>query len=96
MHVNLEKQIQIKVKAQVRVLLFDNTFTEIQVEYSDYSNIFLIKNTTKLSKNIKINKHTIKLETDKQSLFGSIYSLRSIKLETFKIYIEINLANDFI
>ena len=45
---------------------------------------------------MEMNNHTIKLEKDKQSLFGPIYNLRLVELETFKIYIKINLANNFI
>ena len=66
------------------------------IEYSDYSNVFLVENIVKLSKNIGINKDTIKLKEDKQLSFGSIYSLRLIKLETLKTYIKTNLANNFI
>ena len=43
-----------------------------------------------------INNNIIKLEEDKQPLFGLIYSLRLVKLEILKIYIKINLANGFI
>ena len=43
-----------------------------------------------------MNEHTIKLEKSKQPLFGSIYSLSSVELETLKIYIKTNLANGFI
>ena len=50
----------------------------------------------KLLKNTRINEHTIELEKGKQPLFKSIYSLKSIELETLKTYIEINLANGFI
>ena len=43
-----------------------------------------------------MNEHAIKLEEGQQSLFGPIYSLRLVKLETLKTYIKINLANNFI
>ena len=43
-----------------------------------------------------MNEHAIKLEEDKQPLFGLIYSLGPIDLETLKTYIETNLANGFI
>ena len=46
--------------------------------------------------NTKINKHAIKLEKSKQPLFGPIYSLELIELETLKTYIKTNLVNDFI
>ena len=66
------------------------------MEYYDYSNIFSVENTAKLLENININEYTIKLEEDKQPLSGHIYSLKPIKLEILKIYIETNLANSFI
>ena len=49
-----------------------------------------------LPENIEMNKHAIKLEEDKQPLFGPIYSLGPVELETLKTYIETNLANGFI
>ena len=85
-----------KKQAQVRALLFDKTLTEIPAEYFNYSNVFLVENTVELSENIGINKYAIKLEEDKQPLFGPIYSLELVKLETVKTYIKINLANGFI
>ena len=50
------------------------------IEYSDYSNIFLVKNIAKLSKNIEINEHAIKLEKSKQPPFGLVYNLGLVKL----------------
>ena len=76
--------------------LFDEAFIKVLVEYSDYSNIILVKNTPKLSKNTRINEYTINLEENKQPLFGLIFSLRPVKLETLKTYIKTNLANGFI
>ena len=66
------------------------------MEYFDYNNVFLAENIIKLLENIRINKHAIKLKKGKQPLFGPIYSLRLVKLETLKIYIKTNLANGFI
>ena len=43
-----------------------------------------------------MNEHAIKLEKDKQLLFGPIYSLGPVELETLKTYIKTNLANGFI
>ena len=66
------------------------------MEYSNYSNVFLVENIVKLLENNKMNKYTIKLEKDKQLLFSPIYSLGLVKLKILKTYIEINLANSFI
>ena len=96
--VNPGKKAQIKAqsKAQVGALLFNEAFTEIPAEYSDYSNVFLAENVVKLLENTEMNEHAIELEKDKQPLFGLIYSLSPVELETLKTYIETNLANGFI
>lgn len=70
--------------------------TIIPTKYSDYTDVFLPKLTIKLLEYIGINNHIIKLEKNKQPSYGPIYSLDSVKLETLKAYIEINLANSFI
>ena len=90
MPVHLEKQ------AQVGALLFDKGPTEIPAEYSDYSDIFSVENAAGLPNNIGINEHVIKLEDNKQSPFGPLYSLGSVELETLKTYITTNMANSFI
>lgn len=43
-----------------------------------------------------MNKYAIKLEKDKLPPFRFIYSLDSVNLEMLKIYIKINLINNFI
>ena len=43
-----------------------------------------------------MNDYTIKLKKDKQLFFKLIYSLKPIELEILKIYIKINLINNFI
>ena len=90
MPVHLEKQ------AQVGTLLFNKTLTEILAEYSNYNDVFLTENLAELLKNTGMNEHAIKLEEGKKPLFGPIYSLRPVDLETLKTYIKINLANSFI
>ena len=89
-------QIKVQNRAQVGALLFDKATTEVPAEYSDYSNIFLAENVTKLPENIGINEHAIELEEIKQPPFGSIYSLGQVELEMLKTYIKTNLANGFI
>ena len=96
MPVCLRKQAQTEAKAQVGVLIVDEAPTTVPVKYSDYSNIFLVENAAELPENSKINEHAIKLKKGKQPLFGPIYSLGSVELETLKTYIKTNLANSFI
>ena len=49
-----------------------------------------------LSENIEINKYIIEMKKSKQPPFRPIYSLGPVELETLKIYIKTNLANNFI
>ena len=74
----------------------DKAFSAVLAKYSDYNNIFLVKNVAKLPEHTRINDYTIKLEDDKQPFFGSIYNLKPIEWETLKTYIKTNLANYFI
>ena len=88
--------IHSKKQVQVRALLFDKASTEVSAEYSDYNNVFSAENAAELPENTGMNKHAIKLEEGKQPLFGPIYSLGLVELETLKTYIRTNLANGFI
>ena len=56
----------------------------------------MAENTAELPENTRMNEHAIELEEGKQPLFGPIYSLGPVELETLKTYIETNLANGFI
>ena len=85
-----------KKQAQIGVLLFNEAFTKVPAEYSNYSNIFSAENVAKLLENIGINEYAIELKKGKQPPFGPIYSLELIELEILKIYIKTNLANGFI
>ena len=80
----------------MRILQFNKTSIEVLTEYSNYNNIFSIENTVELLENTGMNEHIIKLEEDKQLLFGPIHSLGLVELETLKTYIKTNLANGFI
>ena len=65
-------------------------------KYADFADVFLKESAEVLPEYIKINEHAIELEWGKQPLYGLIYSLDLVELKTFKTYIEINLANNFI
>ena len=54
-----------KKQAQVEALIFDEILTAFPVEYSNYSNVFLAKNTANLLKYNEINDYAIKLKKDK-------------------------------
>lgn len=68
----------------------------VPAEYLDYADDFLEKLAIELPKFSDINKHTINLELGKQPSYGPIYSLELLELETFQMYIKINLINGFI
>ena len=102
MAIDSDKKTQIKAqnraqnRAKVGTLIFDNTFTEVPVEYFDYSVIFSAKNAVELPENTGMNEHAITLENAKQQPFGPIYSLRLVELKILNTYIKTNLANGFI
>ena len=87
---------QAQIKAQVGALLFNETPTEVPIEYFDYNNVFSAEYTAELPENTGMNEYAIKLEEGKQLSFGPIYSLEPIELEILKTYIKTNLANSFI
>ena len=83
-------------RAQITHLKADKALTKVLSEYADFANIFSLKLAVELLKHTEINDHTIKLVDNWQFLYGLIYSLSFIELETLKVYIEKNLANGFI
>ena len=93
---SIKAQSKAQSGVQIGALIFDKAPTEVPTEYSNYSNIFSMENIVELPKNTRINEHAIKLEEDKQPLFGPIYSLGLVELETLKTYIKTNLANNLI
>ena len=66
----------------------------VPAKYLDFADVFLEKSVNILSEQIGVNKHAIELQKSKQALYGHIYNLGPVN--TFKTYIEINLANGFI
>lgn len=82
--------------AQISTLQWDKAFIKIPVEYQDYIDVFLLELVIELLKNTSINKHTIELVDGKQPLYGPIYALSLVELETLKTYIETHLKTGFI
>ena len=83
-------------EVQIAVLIANKALVTILAEYSDFEDMFSKKSAKVLPKHTGINMYAIDLEEDKQLAYEPIYSLGPIKLETFKTYIETNLANGFI
>lgn len=65
-------------------------------KYVDYTNVFLPDSVVELPKHIDNNNYFNNLLNDKQPSYGPIYSLKPVKFEMLKTYIEINLDNNFI
>ena len=81
---------------QISGLIVEKAPTKVPAEYLDFADVFFPDLVTKLPEHIEINTHIIDLEEGKQPPYGPIYSLGSVELESFKTYIETNLANGFI
>ena len=81
---------------QAQVAALTSEETGIPTEYSDFSNVFSSDSAAELPEYTGINNHSINLLDDKQPLYGPIYSLGPVELETLKTYIETNLASGFI
>ena len=83
-------------RPQISGLIDEKAPTKVPAKYSDFADVFSPDLATELPEHTKINTHAIDLEEGKQPLYGPIYSLGPVELETLKTYIETNLANGFI
>lgn len=81
---------------QIVALIANKAPVTIPAEYMNFKDKFSKEFAVVLPKYIIINTHAINLEESKQPLYGLIYSLGPIELETIKSYLETNLANSFI
>ena len=81
---------------QAQISSLDIKKVTIPSEYADYTNVFSPNSAAELLKLTGINDHPIDLTDDKQPPYSPIYSLRPVKFEMLKTYIETNLANGFI
>ena len=78
------------------VLVVFNIELKVPIEYSDYTNVFSVKNIAELLENTGINEHAIKPKENKQPPFGFINILGLVELKTLKTYITTILTNGFI
>ena len=81
---------------QAQISLLDVEKVTISSKYTDYTNVFSPNSAAELPKHTGINDYPIDLIDNKQPLYGPIYSLGPMELETLKTYIKTNLANGFI
>ena len=84
-------------RPQISGLIAEEAPTKVPAEYSDFADVFSPDLASKLPKHTGINDHAIELvDNCQQPLYGPIYSVGPVELETLKVYIETNLANGFI
>ncbi len=83
-------------RAQIAYLKVDEVSSKVPDEYADFADVFSPKLAVELPEHTGINDHVIELGDDRQPLYGPIYSLGPMELETLKAYIKNNLASGFI
>ena len=91
-----EDDVHPSCRAQIAALVANEDLTSIPTEYSNFADVFSLELASKLPEYTEINDHAIELIDDWQPLYGPIYSLGPVELETLKTYIETNLKNGFI
>ena len=91
---NLALEIHLDKGAKIVFLLTKEI--KIPDKYSDFADVFLEKKALVLPERTNLNEHAIKLEDGKQLLYKPIYSLKPVKQETLKTYIETHLKTGFI
>lgn len=86
--------INLTLEVQIAFLLTEKV--TIPNKQSDFAYVFSKKLAIEVPKHSDISKYVIDLKPGNKFFYDPIYNLNSIELETLKIYIETNLANDFI
>ena len=93
----LELDVHSSRKLQVSGLIAEEAPTMVLAKYSDFADVFSPDLLSELPKHIRINDHAIEpVESCQQPSYRPIYSLKPVKLENLKAYIETNPANSFI
>ena len=82
--------------AQISALIQNKVPTKVLPKYADYADVFSFDLAIELPENTGIHKHAIELQDGKQPLYGPIYSLGPVELETLKTYIKTHLKIGFI
>ena len=83
-------------RPQISGLILEEAPTKIPAKYLDFVDVFSPDLASELPEHTGNNDHIIELVDGYQPPYGPIYSLKPVELETFKAYIETNLANGFI
>lgn len=96
MPIYLSKAFQIQDDPTWATLLWDKAPSEVPTKYFDYADVFSIDLAMELLENTSINEYIIELIEGKQQLYGPIYTLSLVKLESLKAYIKTYLKTRFI
>ena len=88
--------MSIHLSCQAQITLLKSEESRIHIKYSDFSNVFFSDSVAELPEHTGINDHIIDLLDNKQPLYGPIYCLGLVELETLKTYIKANLVSGFI
>ena len=83
-------------KSILATLQRNKAHTKIPSKYFNFADVFSSNLVIELTKNTSINKYAIELIKRKQQLYGPIYALSPVKLETLKTYIKTHLKTGFI
>ena len=80
---------------QIAGLIAKEAPTKVPNEYFNFADAFSPNLASELPQHTWINKYTIKLVDGQQPLYGPIYSLKLMELETLKAYIRTTLSNGY-
>lgn len=76
-------------------LKVDEAPLQVSSPYANFANLFSSNLVAELPKHTKMNNLAIEFVDNEQLIHGSVYSLSSVELDILKIYIENNLASNF-
>ena len=83
------------IKKTLKLKKYTNLFKKVLKKYHEFLDVFSQKEADKLSEHHLYN-HKIKLESEKQSLFKSMYEMSLDKLKYLQKYLNKYLIKDFI
>ncbi len=94
--IDLGDEMHPSKRVQIAHLKADEAPTKVPSKYADFADVFSPKLTAELPEHTEINNHAIESVDDQKPLYGPIYNLGPMELETLKAYIKNNLASGFI
>lgn len=94
--INLDNEVHPSKRAQIAYFKVDEVSVKILSKYADFVDVFLRKLAIRFPKHTRIHDHAIKLVDNQYPIYGLIYTLGLVELETLKIYIKNNLVSGLI